>query len=144
MAAVGARHLIDLVGVSYPVQVQKALLDQAVVPDRVELGCQKDSQQAADVHVGNLVGLREGHHLAPPRMEAARGFRAPERVTEQLWLVGYHPKCLAVIAQDSDSASAGKPTNRRVQASNDDLLKTAHSGRAWRTVSHPMRTDTHA
>ena len=107
MAAVGARHLIDLVGVSYPVQVQKALLDQAVVPDRVELGCQKDSQQAADVHVHDLVGLRKGDHLASPGMEAARGFLgARERVTEpcDASLVGYHP-VQAVIAQGSDSAA---------------------------------------
>ena len=82
MAAVGARHLVDLVGVSYAVQVQKALLDQAVVPDRVELGRQKDSQQAADVHVHDLVGLGKGHHLACVGWKLREVFWAPtERLT---------------------------------------------------------------
>ena len=89
MAAVGARHLIDLVGVSYPVQVQKALLDQAVVPDRVELGRQKDSQQAADVHVHDLVGLRKGHHLGPLGWKLHEVLPAPERVTEPCLTFGW-------------------------------------------------------
>ena len=71
MAAVGARQLIHLVGVSPPVNVQKALLNQAVVPDRVELGCQEDSQQAADVHVRDLEGLGEGHHSLTSWLEAS-------------------------------------------------------------------------
>lgn len=71
MAAVGARQLIHLVGVSPPVNVQKALLNQAVVPDRVELGCQEDSQQAADVHVRDLEGLGEGHHFSTLWLEAS-------------------------------------------------------------------------
>ena len=66
VAAVGARQLIYLVGVSPSINVQKSLLNQAVVPDRVELGCQEDSQQAADVHVRDLAGLGKGHHLVRP------------------------------------------------------------------------------
>ena len=82
MAAVGARQLINLVGVSPPVNIQKALLNQAVVPDRVELGCQEDSQQAADVHVRDLEGLGKGHHLAVPGGSAGSRTKYGEFLTE--------------------------------------------------------------
>ena len=84
MAAVGARQLIHLVGVSPPVNVQKALLNQAVVPDRVELGCQEDSQQAADVHVRDLEGLGEGHHSRPSGWKLRRRASLTEQASDDM------------------------------------------------------------